>query len=146
MVNDTDVRLAVYEHFVQTGRAPTVAEVAEGARTDEDFVRACYLILADQRVLVLGDDGESIVMAPPFSGVETPHVVTCMGVDYFANCAWDALGILAAMQQEGVVRSVCPQSGERLELAVDWDRPAPCDWVFHCLVPASHWWDDIGFT
>jgi hypothetical protein len=27
-------------------------------------------------------------------------------------------------------------------------RPAPDDdtLVFHCLVPAAGWWDDIGFT
>jgi hypothetical protein len=29
---------------------------------------------------------------------------------------------------------------------VGLNGPAPSDWLFHCLVPAAHWWDDIVFT
>lgn len=146
MTTDTDVKLAVYGHFADTGSAPTPEQVAKAARTDVDFVRAAYHILADQRVLVLEDDGATIRMASPFSGVATQHVVESEGVSYFANCAWDALGIPAALQQESVVRSRCEQTGEPLELRVGLDGPEPCDWVFHCQVPAARWWDDIVFT
>ena len=24
--------------------------------------------------------------------------------------------------------------------------PEHSDWLFHCLVPAAHWWDDIVYT
>jgi hypothetical protein len=32
-------------------------------------------------------------MLNPFSAVETPHRVEAGGRSWFANCAWDALGI-----------------------------------------------------
>ena len=105
-----------------------------------------YPRLRAQRVLVLEADGSSIRMAPPFSGVPTPHVVLAGGVRYFANCAWDALGILAALHREGQVQSRCEQSADPLRLQVGLDGPEPSTWLFHSLVPAAKWWDDIVFT
>ena len=57
-----------------------------------------------------------------------------------------ALGVFAALHQEGTVHSRCEQSGEPLRLAVGPDGPEPSDWLFHCAVPAAHWWDDIVLT
>lgn len=85
-------------------------------------------------------------MASPFSGVPTQHVIVSNDVQYFANCAWDALGVVAALRRPSVVYSRCEQSGEPLRLAADSDRPEPSDWLFHVHVPAARWWDDIVFT
>jgi len=143
---DTRVKLAVYERFAAEGRRPTVAEVAERAGTGVSNVLDVYPRLRAQRLLVLEADGSSIRMAPPFSGVPTPHAVTVDGVQYFANCAWDAFGIPAALHKRGEVRSQCEQSGEPLRLTVGLDGPEPSSWLFHCLVPAAKWWHDIVFT
>jgi hypothetical protein len=96
-------------------------------------------------MLVL-EGASSIRMAPPFSGIPTQHVVESDGCRYFANCAWDSLGIIAALRKPGTVFSRCEQSGEPFRLEVSADGPAPSDWLFHCLVPAAKWWDDIVFT
>ena len=85
-------------------------------------------------------------MANPFSGVPTDHTFASGGVRYFANCAWDALGIPAALGRGGTVRSHCGNSGEPLRLEVTDAGPEPCDWLFHSLAPAARWWDDIVFT
>ena len=95
---------------------------------------------------MLEEDGSSIRMAPPFSGVPTQHVVLAGGRRYFANCAWDALGIPAALHQPAVVHSRCEQSFEPLRLEVGLEGPEPSPWLFHSLVPAARWWDDIVFT
>jgi hypothetical protein len=105
-----------------------------------------YSRLRAQRVLVLEEDGNSIRMAPPFSGVPTQHSVLVGDKQYFANCAWDALGILAALHQPGAVHSRCEQSKEPLRLEVNLDGPESSTWIFHCLVPAPKWWDNIVFT
>ena len=143
---DTRVKLAVYEHFAATGRRPTVDEAAERMSGGVAEVLDAYSRLRAHRLLVLEQDGTSIRMAPPFSGVPTPHAVTAGGVRYFANCAWDALGIPAALHRPGEVRSQCEQTGEPLRLRVGSDGPEPSSWLFHCLVPAAKWWDDIVFT
>jgi hypothetical protein len=143
---DVRVKVAVYRHFAEAGRAPTPDDVAARAGTDASSVLGAYSRLRAQRVLVLEPDGAAIRMAPPFSGVPTQHVVESAGVSYFANCAWDALGVPAALQRRATVHSRCAQSGEPLQLDVGLQGPGPSDWLFHCLVPAAKWWDDIVFT
>ncbi len=143
---DIEVKLAVYRHFAETGLPSAPEDVAARVGADTGRVLEAYQRLRAQRVLALEADGASIRMAPPFSGVATQHVVEAGGVRYFANCAWDALGIPAALHLPAEVHSRCAQSGEQLQLEVGLDGPEPCDWLFHCLVPAARWWDDIVFT
>lgn len=143
---DTRTKLAIYRHFAETGQRPSLQLIAERVRSDIGDIRDAYSRLRAQRVLVLEPDGESIRMAPPFSGVPTQHIVTVAGTKYFANCAWDAFGIPAALHRPGQLHSRCEQSREPLILDVGMEGPPPSDWLFHCLVPAAKWWDDIVFT
>ena len=143
---DVQVKLAVYRHFAETGNGPSLREVAGLVHSDVENVREAYLRLRAQRLLVLEPDGSSIRMASPFSGVPTQHVVEAGGIRYYANCAWDALGVPAALHQPATIHSRCEQSGEPLHLGVGLEGPEPSDWLFHCLIPAAKWWDDIVFT
>ena len=139
-------KLAIYQHFAAVGSRPSVDDIAARVGLGGPQVRELLGRLRAQRVLVLEEDGESIRMAPPFSGVPTQHRVTAGGTSYFANCAWDALGIPAALRQPAVVHSRCEQSMEPLELAVGDRGPDASDWLFHSAVPAARWWDDVVFT
>jgi hypothetical protein len=151
---DLAVRLEIYRHFATTGGRPDVEQIAARTGAEPAAVGEAYRRLEGRRVLVLEPDGASIRMAPPFSGVPTMHVVESSGVSYYANCAWDALGIPAALHRPATVRSRCAQSSQPLVLEVGLSGPpesAPTsvpasEWLFHCLVPAAHWWDDIVFT
>ena len=148
---DNQVKLAVYRHFAETGERPSVGDVAGRTGLETKSVLDAYGRLRAERVLVLESDGSSIRMAPPFSGVPTQHVVEVGGRRYFANCAWDALGVAAALQMPGfetpaTVHSRCGQTGEPLHLKVGADGPEASAWLVHSLVPAAIWWDDIVFT
>jgi hypothetical protein len=143
---DLRVKLAIYHHFAATGDRPSPAQIAGRVGVTVPSVLEAFGRLRAQRVLVLEADGASIRMAPPFSGVETQHVVVADGVRYFANCAWDSLGVPAALHKPATVHSRCEQSREPLRLEVSTSGPERSDWLFHCVVPAARWWDDIVFT
>ena len=146
MTFETRVRTAILKTLAATGTAPSPAAVAGRLGSDVEPVLSAWTRLREGRAIVTGEDGVSIRMANPFSGIPTEHTFESAGVRYFANCAWDALGIPAALGRGGTVRSRCAHSGEPLRLAVTEAGPERCDWLFHSLVPAAHWWDDIVFT
>jgi hypothetical protein len=58
----------------------------------------------------------------------------------------NAFGICAALHVDGQIETSCPDSAEPLSIAVRGQRPDDERLVFHCLVPAARWWDDIVFT
>ena len=143
---DTQVKLAIYRDFAETGQAPAVRTIAERLGVDEGAIQQSYGQLHAARVLLLEPDGVTIRMAPPFSGVPTAHVVRVKERSYYANCAWDALGIPAALHSPAIVQSHCAQSQEPLQLEVGLGGPGPSSWIFHSLVPAAQWWQDLVFT
>ena len=134
---DLALRNLVYRRFVQLGRAPGRAELG-----DDDGLRR----LDAEHALVLDEASGEIRMANPFSAVPTPYRVEAGGKSWYANCAWDAFGIPAALGEDGHVTTVCPDCGEAIELDVGAHRAIPPEPVFHVVVPAEYWWEDIVFT
>jgi alkylmercury lyase-like protein len=137
-MDDLELRNIVYRRFVELGRAPTLEELG----TDEASLRRLH----DAHWLVLESDRPEIRMANPFSAIPTRYRVEADGRSWFANCAWDAFGIPAALGVDGHISSSCPDCGAAIEIDVIGGRPGPATDVFHVLVPARHWWDDIVFT
>ena len=143
---DLQLRAAVYRHFAERAEAPALAEMCRVMRTPPAEVKAAYARLYARRMLVVMDDGASIRMAPPFSGIPTQHVVRANGKEYFANCAWDSFGIPAALHADAEVVSRCEQTQEPLRLRLGTTGPPPSTWLFHVVVPASRWWKNIVYT
>ncbi len=146
MALDLDVRLHVYDRFVGSGGPPTPAETAAALGVVVAEVEAAYRRLAEQRVLVLHPGTLHIWMAMPFSSAPTAFRVEAGGRAWWANCAWDALGIPAALGEDAAISSRCPDCEEPLRLEVADARPPEASWLVHFAVPASRWWEDIGFT
>jgi hypothetical protein len=142
--HDLEIRNHVYRRFVELGRAPTVAELER--ELDGGDVAAALRRLHVEHALVLDAETGELRMANPFSAVPTPHQVEAGGRSWYANCAWDAFGIPAALHMDGHVSSSCPDCGEAIDIDIRDARPLPADDIFHVLVPAEHWWDDIVFT
>ena len=82
-------------------------------------------------------------MANPLSAVPTAYRVYARERWWYANCAWDAFGVCAALHVDGRIETSYPDCGESLAVDVRDRRPSDRSLLFHCLVPAAHWWDDI---
>jgi hypothetical protein len=143
---DLAVRNATYALFVELGRAPSAAEAGAAAGLADDELLASWRRLHEAHALVLGADGASIRMANPFAGVPTAHRVHAGGRWWYANCAWDAFGVCAALGTDGRIETSCPDCAEPIAVEVRDARPDDEGLVFHCGVPAAAWWDDIVFT
>ena len=137
---DLELRRRTYAMLVELGRPPLAAELG-----GEDVV-AGWRRLHDAHALVLDPATDEILMAHPFSAIPTAYRVDAAGRSWFANCAWDAFGICAALRVDGKVETSCPDCGEPLAVGVREEQPSDDSLLFHCLVPARHWWDDIVFT
>jgi hypothetical protein len=145
--DDVALRNTTYSMFVALGRAPTAHDLAGRTGQSVAGVLAGWDRLHDAHALVLNGARTEIRMANPFSAVPTAYRVEAGGRRWYANCAWDAFGICAALHSDGRIESSCPDCGDPLvvEVATTGD-PEPADLHFHCLVPARQWWDDIVFT
>ncbi len=144
---DLRIRNHVYGSFVRDGRAQTAAEAAAALGLALEETEAAYQRLHDAHALVLHAGTTEIRMLNPFSAVETPYRVEAEGRSWYANCAWDALGIPAALHGDGRIEAECPDCGKRLGLEVrGGELVSGGELLVHFVVPARRWWDDIAFT
>lgn len=143
-----ELRSAIYRHFVDTGTAPgrmDLADVVGDLGSTDELLRQLHdrhMIVLDDRPHRLGE----IRMALPFSAEPTDFVVNAGGGTWWANCAWDSLAILAALDTDGAIESTWSDSGEPAHLAIVDGDIVERDGFVHFAVPARHWWDDIVFT
>lgn len=144
---DTDVRLHIYGELTSHAAAPTVKETAASLAVPEDDVRAAYDRLAAGKVIVLHNGTRRVMMAAPYSAVPTRYVVRIVGRrSYYANCIWDALGVVAMLGSDGDVLTSCPDCETPLELHVRGGVLEPTDTIVHFALPASRWWENVVFT
>jgi hypothetical protein len=140
------LRNLTYRLFVELGRAPTASELAGELGATVADVEAGWRRLHEAHALVLSPGTAEIRMANPFSAVPSAYRVRADDRWWYANCAWDAFGVCAALHADGRIETSCADCGEALAVEVAARRPDDESLLFHCLVPAARWWDDIVFT
>src|SRR6266511_2976412 len=112
---DTIVKLKIYETIAKLAMMPTSSDVASALNSSIPEVESGFERLYQKRLLVLEPGNPShIRMAPLFSGIETQHLVKIEDKTYFANCAWDTLGIAAALKANADITSSCADCEEEL--------------------------------
>jgi len=138
---DLELRRRTYAHMVETGHAPRADELG-----DRDEVVAGWRELHDAHALVLNPATDEIRMLNPFSAVPSAFRVHARDRWWYANCAWDAVGVCACLHSDGRIETSCADCGEPIAIEIRNGKPDDESLLFHVLVPARHWWDDIVFT
>jgi len=126
-----ELRRQVFAAFAATGARPAL-DGADPAVVQE---------LIDAHVLVL-DDAGGVRMAHPFAGHLDGARLDAVGGRWWGNCAWDALGIAAALGR----REATVSDASGIVVRLRGGRPVAPGVRFHVAVPARDWWADIGFT
>jgi hypothetical protein len=140
------LRLAIHRFFVAHQRAPSLGELADAHGWPYADVVDASEALDREHVIVLDRWTRELRMAMPFSAVPTGFRTTIGARAWWANCAWDALGIAAMLGGDATVRSHCPGTRAPVTLAVQGGEVVDAGAVVHFLVPARDWWHEIEFT
>jgi hypothetical protein len=144
---DTTVKLYIYKKVSETTAIPDSIEIASWLDCPIHDVESSFVRLHEKKLAVPEPSMPSkLRMAPPFSGIATQHVVQIGNKSYFANCAWDAFGISAALHADADISSACGDCKSTLTFKIRNGKPERTEGVVHFGVPAAHWWDDIIFT
>ena len=142
----SDLRLAVYEHILSTGRVPLVSELAARLAVPTSAISSELQRLQGIHAFALAPGSDEILMAHPFSAVPTPHEVRTESRTFWANCAWDALAIPTLLGGIAVAHTRCPDCGEVMEFRFSDGILEPAPGVVHFVVPPREFWRNVVFT
>ena len=140
------IRHFVYRHFADTTYPPGVYETAAHFNLSNEEAGEYYKELHNRHALFLEPDTLNIRMANPFSGVPTDFKVHANDKTYYANCAWDMLGIPATLHTDAVIEAKFTESDESASLEVKDGKVTNSELLVHFPLSFSHWYDDLVFT
>ena len=141
------VRTFIYQHFAATAHAPGLADLQQHFGLEQEEAVDLLLALHDIHALFLDPGTTNIRIANPFSAVPTPFVAEVNGKRYWANCAWDSFGVIAAIQaEEGAIHATCAQSGAPLHLQIHQGELVATTTMIHVLVPFQQWYENMVYT
>ena len=155
MTNDTllwQIRHFVYSHFADTTHPPSVDVTAAHFNISTEEATDYYNELHNRHAVFLDLESMTIRMANPFSGIPTDFKVHANGKTYYANCAWDMLGIPATLHCDAVIDAVFTESSEAIQLEVkdgkvtNYAQGGSSSLLIHFPLPFSRWYDDLIFT
>lgn len=140
-------RSFVYRFLLEHEVPPSVEEAAAELEIGMEEAKVLYEQLHDRHLLFLEpEDRTAIRMAHPFSGVPTPFRVHANEHSYWANCAWDAFGIPAALHADARIEAVCSDTGEEVTLGVSGYQVVGHGEIVHIFLPFRRWYEDIVWT
>ena len=140
------VRHFVYNHFADTTYPPSVEDTAKNFDISTEEAGEYYKELHNRHAFFLDLGTLTIRMAWPFSAVQTNFKVYANGKTYYANCAWDMLGIPVVLQSDALLEAVCTESNESVQLEIQDGQITNYDLLIHYPIPFSRWYDDLVFT
>ena len=141
-----EVRLYVFREAAHTARVPQPPQIAAALGRPQTEVEQALRQLAAGKVLILAPNDGNIWAANPFCAVPSPFRVEARGKTYWGICIWDALGIVAALGTDAVIRAACGDCSGPIVLEIAAGKLRRSEGIIHFAVPAHHWWDNIGFT
>ena len=141
-----DLRIFVYEHLVANGMPPTLEEIAKNFGTTAALARQELAGLKIGKTILVHPESGEIWMAGPFAAAKTDYQAVAGDRSWWANCAWDMLGIPMVLNAPVQVHTKCTDCGSPMTIDCDPSRAPTETAVVHFLVPARHWYEDIAFT
>lgn len=143
---DWDIRLAVYRYWIEQEGAPSYQDIAQRLELSPENVRTAFHRLNAGHALFLRPDTDKILMAHPLSSIETDYQVKIEAKTYYANCAWDSLGIPAMIGKDADIKVRHPLTGQTIQYAIVDGNLAAQAAVVHFALPFSQWYDDLVDT
>jgi hypothetical protein len=146
MTNSDRLRSFVYDHLAANGLPPSLKEIATHFGTTRSAARQQLAALKIGKTILVHPETGEIWMAGPFSAAKTGYEAVAGDRSWWANCAWDMLGIPMVLNTAVQVHTRCTDCRSPMTIDCDPSHPPALDAVVHFLVPARRWYDDIAFT
>jgi hypothetical protein len=142
LTREGELHAFIIGHVAERGFAPSSDALQEKLGWPEAVVRSALTRLAETRGVILKPNSFDVWGIHPFTLMPTPTWVESETRGWWANCAWCALGIGAALRQNIRVVSRLGAEHETIEFQVQGGQPSNVQLSIHFPFRASEWWNN----
>ena len=145
------IRKYIFDYFEANANAPVLEQVMLKFKLDRSAAFKALLDLESAHHIFLVPGTQRILMAWPFSSVATPFQVKLATekIQYFANCAWDAVAFHVMLRKDQSIVSYCHHCAEEISIRLKDQKRVPSgpnNPLVYLALPAAKWWENILST
>jgi hypothetical protein len=145
----TALRRFIYDELLSHGLPPSSEQIGDHFGVSADKARSAIGSLKIGKTVLPHPTTGEIWMAGPFAARPSVYRVVGSRLAWWANCAWDMLGVMVIVNEPVHVETECTDCRDPISIDATPEAGVlgpTAEMVVHFLVPARHWYDDIGFT
>lgn len=139
---ESELHAAIIRHVAERGFAPTTTVLRQELGWPEPVVERTLKQLAAIRGVILKPDSFEVWAIHPFTLMPTPTWVEGTSGGWWANCAWCALGIGAALGQDIRIVSRLGAENDALDFRVLDGRASAERLLIHFPFRPHEWWSN----
>jgi hypothetical protein len=137
---ESQVHLAVIRHVAEHGVAPDLGMLCDRLGWTDAATRDALMRLSEIRGIILKPGSVDVWAIHPFTLMPTPTWVSSGAHGWWANCAWCALGIGAALRHDIRVASRFGADGEVVQFDVCNGEATNPELLIHFPFRPAEWW------
>jgi hypothetical protein len=139
---ESELHAAVIRHVAERGFAPSLTTLQTELGWPLDAVQSTLAALAAIRGVILKPNSSDVWGIHPFTLMPTHTWVRTATGAWWANCAWCALGIGAALRRDICVSSRLGAEQQTVEFRVEAGRATDDTLLIHFPFPPDQWWNN----
>ena len=139
---ESELHTAIIRHVADRGFAPSTQVLREQLGWSDSALESTLTRLAEIRGVILKPNSSDVWAIHPFTLMPTPTWVVAETGAWWANCAWCALGIGAALRQDIRVLSRVGAEHAPIEFQLKDGRPSHNNLVLHFPFRPHEWWSN----
>jgi len=143
---DARLRTLLTRQIAETGREPSLAELAELSGLGVGGLRKALRRLEARHGLLLHPRGDKAWVVHPFSLYPASCWVQGRDKGWWATCLYCAFGVCGCVGEDVVITARFGGEAEAAEYRVQDGRLAPTSDLFHFLTPPRRWWDNVIYA
>lgn len=145
-VTHASLHHALIEHVIERGFAPDSGELADRLDAFVNEVEQGLRSLQEYHGVVLHPGSSRVWVVHPFSMAPTNFLVRAGDDDWWAPCAWCALGAAALLGRDVDIITTLGAAGDQVTVSVRDGRLQGRGFVVHFPIPMRRVWENVVYS
>lgn len=145
-LNHASLHHAILAHLVDHGHAPTIDALATHFGRSSAEIHAALEALHEYHGVVLHPVSGEVWTIHPFATAPTNFWVQTPRGQWWGNCAWCSMGVIALTGNTGTVTTTLGAETRQVTVHIDDGVLREEGYVVHFPIPMEHAWDNVTYT
>jgi hypothetical protein len=145
-ISNSILHYTIIKFIIDNGYAPEPHELAALLQASEDKVFGALQRLQEDHGVVMHPHSPKIWVVHPFSLAPTNFLVHTTDGEWWANCAWCALGVAALLDRDVTITTTLGANDRQVYVHIQDGRVIETSFCIHFPVPMRQAWDNVIYT